>query len=80
MNRFNVGDIVTLTKESLNDKSRWYYSQHYGDIGIIVTVSGDVGIEWRNSGYSSWYEQKHLKLIHKFNWSDYEKEQSTEKD
>ena len=74
MNNFNIGDIVTLTKESLKDKSRWYYSQHYGDIGMIVTISGSVvGIEWRKRGYSSWYEQKHLKLIHKFDWSDYDR-------
>ena len=81
MNRFNVGDIVTLTKKSLNNKSRWYYPQYYGDIGIIVNVQCDsYGVVWKEHGASAWFEGKDLKLIYKFDSSDYEKEQSTEKD
>ncbi len=62
MNKLNIGDIVTLTEESLENKSRWYYSQYYGDIGIVVSASSctDVAIEWRNHGHSAWYEQKKI--------------------
>ena len=81
MNRFTVGDIVILTEESLKNKSRWYYPKYYGDIGIIVSVQcDDYTVVWKEHGISAWFEGKDLKLIHKFDWSDYEKEQSTEKD